>query len=147
MTTTVEFILGADIRSWTRFTVVDATDEEADILGSLNTEAAVALAKTLDEADRLVWEDMDYDDNPDLFADYASPDVIECKVTPVWYRPSHTLGKWHLITDIADGTEVSVYTAACGAGIGDNGSVPTRVGIPTDPICKKCAAAHERRTA
>lgn len=76
----VRFKLGADIRSWTEFEVKDATPEEIEILSG-DDDAAVALAAALDAADRLIDHGIDYDDNPDLFAEYATPAIIDFEVT------------------------------------------------------------------
>jgi hypothetical protein len=76
---TVRFKIGADIRSWTSYEVDDLTPEELDIL-SRESDESVALVQRLEEAKRLTWLDMEYDDNPDIFADYASPAVIDVEV-------------------------------------------------------------------
>lgn len=75
----LRFKIGADIRSWTEFEVKDPTPEEIEIL-SREDETSVALAAELDKAERLIDGGIEYDDNPDLFADYAEPAVLDVEV-------------------------------------------------------------------
>lgn len=72
------FKIGADIRSWTEFELKDATPEEIAVL-ELENDDSTALVKALYDSDspRLIELDTEYDDNPDLMADYASPAILD----------------------------------------------------------------------
>ena len=139
----VNFILGSNIRWWTVYSVADCTDEEAETLRQPDSAEAVALARKLDEAGRLDVVSESHDEGPDLFADYAEPNVFDVEVEPDWFRSPHPNSKWHLIRDIGVHREVRVLSAVCGTGIGDNGTVLKRIARPSDAICKKCNTINE----
>jgi hypothetical protein len=89
---TVRFKVGADIRAWTEFELADATPEEIATLLT-EDEDAVALVRALYEAesDRLIELGTEYDDNPDLLADYAHPAVLDVEEEEVTSSTPATL--------------------------------------------------------
>jgi hypothetical protein len=138
--------VGYNHRAWATFTVKGATAEEIEALRE-DGEQLITTLQEWDAAGRLEHEGTQFDDNPEFFVDYVETALVGSDITPTWYRPPHPLGKWHLIKSITQGSVITLYTAACGGGIGDHdGSVQTSVGIPTDPICKKCKTINERST-
>jgi len=139
--------VGYNHRAWATFTVKDATAEEIESLPE-DGEQLVTILQEWDAADRLEYESTQFDDNPEFFADYVEPALVDSHVEPAWYRAPHPLGKWHLIRSVTHGSATDSYTAACGSGIGDGGSVLIRIDAPTDPICKKCTTIiNERSTS
>jgi hypothetical protein len=76
---TTRFKLGTDVRAWVEFEVTDATPEEIEVL-SREDDESTALAAALDAAGRLVKGDVEYDDGPAYFADYATPAVLDFEV-------------------------------------------------------------------
>ena len=68
--------LGSDIRRWTTYTITDLTEQEAATLANNFETAAVELLRQLVRDERAVESHYSDDDNPDLFAEYASPAVI-----------------------------------------------------------------------
>lgn len=78
MTTSLRFKIGADVRTWTEFEIIDPTPEEIALI-SLEDDEAVAHLRALYEGEspRLVQHDREVDDDPDLFADYASPAILD----------------------------------------------------------------------
>jgi hypothetical protein len=70
--TTVQ--LGHNLRAWSTFTVKDPTPEEIATLQEEDDES-VALLKKLDADGRLHLESVDYEENPELFAEHADPSI------------------------------------------------------------------------
>jgi hypothetical protein len=72
---TINVELGANIRSWTTFTIKDATEEEIATLARMDT-AAVGLLQRLEHTGRAEVTDTTYEDAPPVFDTVAAPDII-----------------------------------------------------------------------
>lgn len=74
----VEITVGVDVRHWIRFLVEDPTPEEIAVLQDTDSDEALALARTLSEANRLSEIADESDSGFDQFSDDANATVIDC---------------------------------------------------------------------
>lgn len=75
--TVAYFTVGHDVRHWTQFRVDNATPEELEALGDIESERAVDMAEKLLGEKRAYIVEVTHDDSPDHFHSDADPVVIE----------------------------------------------------------------------
>lgn len=76
----IEVDLGHNIRAWTTFTIEDATEEEAEVLGNLGSSEAVEMLRNMVEVSKRATEhDTTYEEDAPFFDAAAEADVIDAR--------------------------------------------------------------------